>query len=131
MLSSTYPKRVPYPIRCGLGSAPTTGHQNMTAADRKSACSRACMPSSSSAASKRGLKWAAHMTPAKNVQPTTGCASRRSGADSRIGIARRVRQPRGRARSRSVTGAPSTSSGAATIVKRMCWTMCTLKSCPA
>ena len=76
-----------------------------------------------SAASYRPVRCAIHSTAKNDVQATSGFETNRAGPLCSTRANDR-REAFGHAARASVSGAPSSSSGAATIVSSRCWTMC-------
>ena len=111
-----------------MGSAPTTGHQNSSAAPRYSTCSRSWTSGFSSAASNSGEKCAPHITAAKAIHATTGKLMTRITREWRIGRIDPAPVAGDATRRSSVIGAASAISGAATRVSSRCWTMWTENS---
>src|SRR5438093_8247980 len=125
MARNRYRMRAGCEIRAGMGSRPTTGHQKRTADPRYARCSKAWRPRVWMAASYRLVRWVAQRTTKSNDHVPSGLAAIRTRRLFRTGRRILVRVSGDDARRARVTGAPSTTSGAAIIVSSMCWNMCT------
>src|SRR5438552_7994953 len=106
----------------GDGSTPTTGIQKSREEARYPTCSSAWTPAFSRLSSYRLVRCVAQRTPMKSDHDTAGLERTRTGL-LRSTESSLARLGRGDDRSASVTGAPSTRSGAATIVSSRCWIM--------
>src|SRR5579884_1222542 len=108
---------------CGAGATAKTDDQKISAEVRKSACSPACTVSFARAASYSGEKCATYKTATNCSNATNGFVKMRTAleestrASAAAGLA-------GVAASSSRTGAPISSSGAATEISTRCCTMC-------
>ncbi len=118
-----------------LGQGCTTGHQNKSEAERKTACSTSCHRSLRNASSYKAGKCQSQVAATKATQPVTGCVStwkpRRTPWDARKGPIHSRRIAGGRPRSRGIPGDPSRMSGGPMSMSRTCWAMCTCNESPA